>query len=222
MEYKDPFYEAEGAKFLNPVYFTEGIREYLALETEFIVSQLKDSESILDVGCGEGRYLRILAPLVGRITGLDYSLQLIDQATESTQQFNNVQLILGSVENLEELVHSKFQHGLLAWNTIGNIPQELHRPMMKYLKSTLKKSIFLSTYKCNEFVMGERLRYYEKIGFMVDSIEGDTVVMQQGRHVAKAFPIEYFSELLESSGFHMRHHDLGSCGIVYEGYQQAE
>ena len=164
----------------------------------------------------------MLAPLVRRITGLDYSQQLIEQASESTQNFNNVQLILGSVENLGELVPSKFQHGLLAWNTIGNIPQELHHPMMKYLKLILEEKIFISTYKCNEFVMSERLRYYENIGFKVDSIEGATVVMQQGRHVAKAYPIEYFSELLESSGFHMRHHDLGSCGIIYEGYQQAE
>ncbi|NES84670.1 MAG: hypothetical protein F6K10_26500, partial [Moorea sp. SIO2B7] len=55
------FYEGIGLKFLDPQNQTEGIREYIELEEEFILRNFKDVDSVLDIGCGEGRYLRKLA-----------------------------------------------------------------------------------------------------------------------------------------------------------------
>ena len=211
------FYEGMGLKFLDPQNQTEGIREYMELEEEFILRTFKGVDTVLDVGCGEGRYLRKLAHIVGKITGIDFSEQLVALAKKSTSNLNNVTIILGSAEHLPTLVQETFTYGLMAWNTIGNIPQELHQCIVDNLAKVVEKKVFISTYKCNSAVMDERLRYYAKTGFKVESIDGDRVILEGGLHCANAYPLSYFQELLESAGFSMKTHDLGFVGVAIEG-----
>ncbi len=211
------FYEGMGLKFLDPQNQTEGIREYMELEEEFILKNFQGADSVLDVGCGEGRYLRKLAPIVGNITGIDFSEQLVTLAKQSTSTFNNVTILAGRAEHLTTLVRETFTYGLLAWNTIGNIPQPLHKPIFENLAKVVKKKVFISTYQCNQEVMDERLRYYAKTDFKVESIDGNRVILEGGLHHANAYPFSYFQELLEAAGFSMETHDLGFVGVMIEG-----
>ncbi len=211
------FYEGMGLKFLEPQNQTEGIREYMELEEEFILKTFNGINTVLDVGCGEGRYLRKLAPIVGKITGIDFSEQLVGLAKKSTSNVNNVTIIFGSAEHLPTLVEETFTYGLLAWNTIGNIPQTLHQCILDNLAKVVEKKIFISTYQCSSAVMDERLRYYDKTNFKVESIDGNQVILEGGLHCANAYPLSYFQTLLESSGFSMETHDLGFVGVMIEG-----
>ncbi|NEO16500.1 MULTISPECIES: hypothetical protein [unclassified Moorena] len=52
------FYEGIGLTLLDPQNETEGVREYQKLEEEFIKRTFEGVDSVLEVGCGEGRYLR--------------------------------------------------------------------------------------------------------------------------------------------------------------------
>ncbi|NEP31922.1 MULTISPECIES: class I SAM-dependent methyltransferase [unclassified Moorena] len=211
------FYEGMGLKFLEPQNQTEGIREYMELEDDFILRTFKGVDSVLDVGCGEGRYVRKLAPIVGKITGIDFSEQLVALAKDSTSTFNNVTILAGRAEHLTTLVQETFTYGLLAWNTIGNIPQQLHQAIFDNLAKVVDKKVFISTFKSNQEVMDERLRYYDKTGFKVESIDGNQVILEGGLHHANAYPFSYFQELLESVGFSMETHDLGFVGVMIEG-----
>ncbi|NEP51788.1 MAG: methyltransferase domain-containing protein [Moorea sp. SIO3C2] len=211
------FYEGMGLKFLDPQNQTEGIREYMELEDDFILKTFEGVDSVLDVGCGEGRYVRKLAPMVGKITGIDFSEQLVALAKDSTSTFNNVTILNGRAEHLTTLVQETFTYGLLAWNTIGNIPQQLHQAIFDNLAKVVNKKVFISTFKCNQEVMDERLRYYDKTGFKVESIDGNQVILEGGLHHANSYPFSYFQELLESVGFSMKTHDLGFVGVMIEG-----
>ncbi|NEO42524.1 MAG: class I SAM-dependent methyltransferase [Moorea sp. SIOASIH] len=214
------FYEGMGLKFLEPQNQTEGIREYMELEDDFILKTFEGVDSVLDVGCGEGRYIRKLAPIVGKITGIDFSEQLVALAKDSTSTFNNVTILAGRAEHLTTLVQENFTYGLLAWNTIGNIPQQLHKAILDNLAKLVDKKIFISTFKSNQDVMDERLRYYAKTGFKVESIDGNQVILEGGLHHANAYPFSYLQELLESAGFSMETHDLGFVGVMIEGTKQ--
>ncbi len=182
-----------------------------------ILEIFKGVDSVLDVGCGEGRYLRKLAPIVGKIVGIDFALQLVDLAKKSTANFNNVEVIHGGAEHLTTLVQENFSFALLAWNTIGNIPQELHEAIFDNLAQVVEGKIFISTFQCGSEVMAERLRYYEKTGFKVDSISGNQAILEGGLHHANAYPLSYFQDLLETRGFTMKSHDLGFVGVMIEG-----
>ncbi|NEP00534.1 MAG: class I SAM-dependent methyltransferase [Symploca sp. SIO2E9] len=217
MKDSQEFYEGMGLKFLDPQNETEGIREYLKLEEEFVLRTFKGVDSVLDVGCGEGRYLRKLAPIVGKITGIDFAEQLVDLAKKSTANFSNVTTLLGRAEHLPTLVEETFTYALLAWNTIGNIPQELHQCIFDNLAKLVDEKIFISTFQCSPEVMDERLRYYAKTGFKVENIDGNQVILEGGLHCANAYPLSYFQELLESRGFSMKTYDFGFVGVMIEG-----
>ncbi|WP_424094585.1 class I SAM-dependent methyltransferase [Moorena producens] len=214
------FYEGIGLTLLDPQNETEGVREYQKLEEEFIKKTFQGVDSVLEVGCGEGRYLRHLAPLVSKITGIDFAEQLVNIAKESTADFDNVKLILGRAEHLTTLVQETFTYALLGWNTIGNISQDVHKPVFDNLEKLVEEKIFISTYKCGQEVMDERLRFYAKTGLKVESINGNQVILEGGSHCPNAYPFSYFQELLESIGFSMKTHDLGWVGVMIEGIKK--
>lgn len=217
MKDSQEFYEGMGLKFLDPQNETAGIREYMELEEELIWKTFKGVDSLLDVGCGEGRYLRKLAPVVGKITGIDFSQQLIELAKKTTASLDNVEVILGRAEHLTTLVQETFTYALLAWDTIGNIPQELHQAIFDNLAQVVDKKVFISAYQYGQEVMDERLRYYDKTGFKVESINDNQVILEGGLHCANAYPLSYFKTLLESRGFAIKTYDLGFVGVIIEG-----
>ena len=221
MKDSQEFYEGIGLKFLDPENETEGIREYMQLEEALVLKTFNRIDSVLDVGCGEGRYLRKLAPIVGKITGIDFAEQLVDLARKSTANFNNIEIILGSAEDLTTLVEETFSYALLAWNTIGNIPQGIHETIFDNLAKVVDEKIFISTYQCSPEVMEERLRYYDKIGFKVESISGNQTILEGGLHHANSYPLSYFHELLNKIGFSMKTYELGFVGVMIEGTKKS-
>jgi ubiquinone/menaquinone biosynthesis C-methylase UbiE len=58
---------------------------------------------VLDAGCGSGRNISVLSPLVKAITGMDYSDQMIERAKErvAAEKLSNVTLIQGDITRLQ-------------------------------------------------------------------------------------------------------------------------
>lgn len=61
------------------------------------------SDVVLDAGCGSGRNVSVLSPLVGSVIGMDYSEQMIERAKErvAVEKLSNVTLIQGDVTSLQ-------------------------------------------------------------------------------------------------------------------------
>jgi len=63
----------------------------------------KPTDVVLDAGCGSGRNIALLSPLVKQIIGLDFSTEMLQRALERVQEgkLANVQLQPGSVTELK-------------------------------------------------------------------------------------------------------------------------
>jgi ubiquinone/menaquinone biosynthesis C-methylase UbiE len=62
---------------------------------------LKDADTILDVGCGSGMVTRDIAHLTkGKVIGIDGSDYMIKVAKEILKDYDNIELKVGSAENL--------------------------------------------------------------------------------------------------------------------------
>lgn len=211
-------YEQEkGLSLLNPQNYPEGIQEYMALEEAFLASNLREAKTVLEIGCGNGRYLEILAPIVGEILGIDYAEYLVNVARSRTKNLSNVNVINGNAKDLPSLLSKTYQAAILAWNTIGNMPQEIHSSVLSGLSQYVEDKIFISTYQCSDFVMEERLKLYKNCGYKVDRINGNQVIMENGEHTAYAYPIDYFRDLMMSHNFSMETYELGLCGVMIVG-----
>ena len=61
---------------------------------------LSPDHALLDLGCGIGRCVRALAPLMRQVTGLDISPRMIAEARRRCTEFANVRLAVSSGEDL--------------------------------------------------------------------------------------------------------------------------
>jgi len=69
----------------------------------FRIIQPCESDVALDIGCGSGKQLREIAKKVKSVTGLDISSELIDTIRTSLPEQNNVQLLVGSMDDLADI-----------------------------------------------------------------------------------------------------------------------
>ena len=62
----------------------------------------KSTDVVLDAGCGSGRNISLLSPLVKEIVGIDFSEQMLDRAKEkvASEKLSNVTLHQGTVTQL--------------------------------------------------------------------------------------------------------------------------
>jgi ubiquinone/menaquinone biosynthesis C-methylase UbiE len=84
----------------------ENLRE---LETQAILKRLKTSDSVLDVGCGDGINSLVYAGRVERLIGVDYSEEMIRRAKRRVAELNlvNVGFQNLAVQQLSE-IHEDF------------------------------------------------------------------------------------------------------------------
>jgi len=52
---------------------TPRIKQYLDAEIQFVISNLHDTDSVLELGCGYGRVMKKVSPFVSMIVGNDIS-----------------------------------------------------------------------------------------------------------------------------------------------------
>ncbi|UCH71811.1 MAG: methyltransferase domain-containing protein, partial [Thermoplasmatales archaeon] len=115
--------------------------ELQALETAeeriplYLEVGLKDAKNILDVGCGSGIVTRDIARLTkGKVIGIDGSEDMIKVAKKILKDYKNVELKIGSAENLP-FDDNKFDivtcNLMLMW---ANKPQKFVNEMVRVTK----------------------------------------------------------------------------------------
>lgn len=209
--------QEKGLSILDHKNYPQPIQEYLKLEESFLLNHLQGAKSLVEIGCGDGRYLEILAPVVEEILGIDYSEHLVNISKNRTRHLPNVDVLTGNAKDLQAVLSKTYQFATLVWNTIGNMPPEIHASVFKELSQWVEEKIFISTYQCGDAVMQERLKIYENCGYKVNSIEGNKVIMEDGEHTAYAHPLSYFQDLMDSNNFTMETYELGFCGVMIVG-----
>ncbi|MDG5774951.1 class I SAM-dependent methyltransferase [Haloarculaceae archaeon H-GB1-1] len=75
-------------------------REYPWPEIEGFVSDVDDVGVGLDLGCGNGRHLSVLAGVADRVVGVDASRPLLDEARERTASDPDVALVQGDAASI--------------------------------------------------------------------------------------------------------------------------
>lgn len=81
-----------------------------ALSEDFLKKHIPENGSVIDVGCGVGRWCRIASKYAGKVVGIDYSPDLIADA-ESRTDAENITFLVGDAT--KDLNDEKFDLALL-------------------------------------------------------------------------------------------------------------
>jgi len=76
------------------------IRRYLDAEIQFVLSSLHCKDLVLELGCGYGRVMRTVAPLVSIIVGNDISRESLELARSYMKPYENYRIIQMDASNM--------------------------------------------------------------------------------------------------------------------------
>ena len=107
------------------------------------LADLKEGETVMDLGCGKGFDCRLASKRVGpkgNVVGVDMTKEMIDKAVEVTnkEKYPNVQYELSRIEDLENLEKFKVKFDVVISNCVFNLSPEKEK-VLRGVYFVLKK-----------------------------------------------------------------------------------
>lgn len=134
------YWKSANNTFLGPPEYY--IKQQLFLEKN-VFPLIKQTDQILDLGCGNGHFTRMFSPYCSSIVGLDISKKLILEAQQTAQEYNNhnVDYIL-----IDDLINpSPYQYDIVLCMGVTSIiiDESEFIKMLRFLKQATKPNGYL-------------------------------------------------------------------------------
>jgi len=188
----------------------EGYKIAFAKEEEFLLENVPKDSVVLDIGCGNGRILKLLATHVKKIIGIDNDPNAIESSKEALKDFPNVEIYFEDAEKMH-FDDKSFDVVVCAGATPVNFGDTEER-IYSEIKRVLKNEGLFLTSVYNEDALDDRIITYDNY------YEGDYEVKEGGLVVFKDFVSyqytkEQITEILENNGLNIL--EIIKQGIFY-------
>ncbi|MFA5877769.1 MAG: class I SAM-dependent methyltransferase [Candidatus Staskawiczbacteria bacterium] len=191
----------------------ELIQEFLDGEIDFISAHIKPNSLILEIGCGYGRLLKIMAEKSKRVIGIDFSNRMVELSKENLGAKNNVNIQLMEADKLT-FSDDSFDYVVCLDNSFGNMP-EIELDVLKEMKRVCKKDgeIVISVFSENaESIQREN---YKRIGLTTIQDDGTAIYTAEGFY-SRRFTKEAIKSLFNNVG--LEPEIMKVCPINYIAY----
>ncbi len=154
--------------------------DYFGKENDYFKNLVNTNSIVLDVGCGNGRTIKFLAPYVKKIIGIDYDPKMIALARENLAGLSNIELFEGDF--FEAKFDQKFNLVLASYNLLGsseispNQRKSLLQKMVEHTKTDGHVVVSVWSDKGIDFAN----KYYPHIGIKVFEIKDNEVITDHG------------------------------------------
>ena len=159
------------------------IQEFLDGEIKFISEYIKPDSSILEIGCGYGRLLKILSKKSKQLVGIDFSKRMVELSKQNLKEEQNVSIQLMEADKLT-FKNDFFDYVVCLDNSFGNMPK-IELDVLKEMKRVCKKGgeIILSVF--SENAKDVQIENYERIG--LTEIQDDNLILEKTKEEIKNF-----------------------------------
>jgi ubiquinone/menaquinone biosynthesis C-methylase UbiE len=181
------------------------IRQYLAAEIRFVISNIKGADMVLELGCGYGRVLKAVCPFVSLIVGNDVSRASLKLARSYVKPSVNFRLVQADASNLS-FRSSVFDAVFCIQNGISAFGVNQKRLVIESLRVTKHKGLILfSSYSPK--IWQERLDWFRQqsqLGLVgkinKDETRDGTIICEDG-FTATTITGDQMAELFGELGF---------------------
>ena len=191
----------------------ELIQEFLDGEIEFINKHIKNNSSILEIGCGYGRLLQILAKNSKKVIGIDFSKNMVNLSKNNLGNHQNVIIELMDANKLS-FKDNSFDYVVCLDNSFGNMPkieQEVINEMKRVCK--IGGEIIISVFSDN--AKNTQMENYQRIGLTNIKDDGQAIQTTEGLYSRRFSDLE-LKELF--NGASLKCKIIKICPINYVAY----
>lgn len=152
--------------------------EWLKKENDFLNNHITINSSVLDVGIGYGRNIETIANRVDKLTGIDKSASILQEAKALANKYPNVELFCEDAKKMH-FQDDTFDFVICMGNTFGAFAESKHN-ILKEMKRVCKTDgeIIISIY--SENATDYRIQEYKRIGIKIKKIENGEVLTSDG------------------------------------------
>ncbi len=188
------------------------IREFLEKEIKFLRKNIPAGKTVLEIGCGYGRLLHVLASRAKKVVGIDFSRPLIQKAKYFLGEkcIKNADIYFMHADKLK-FTKNMFDFTLCLDATFGNMPG-IELAVLKEMKRVTKRDgkIVLSVF--SESAKAAQIENYRRIGLTGIHDNGSSVLTNEGLY-SRRFTKEELKNLCSDAGLKCKIRKL--CGINY-------
>lgn len=144
------------------------INRFIEDEKKFFVEKIKENinpgNKIIEMGCGEGRLLRILKSNKLHVFGFDNNKLFVDHCKKQ-----KLDVFYGdATEKLPRKLKENFKVAIIAFNTLFNFSKTIRKRWIKNANYLLTKDglLLFTVYTPNKYAyrtVGERLKFYNYV-----------------------------------------------------------
>lgn len=162
-----------GDALIDPAHYPPEIKQFLEEET-FLLMKVKDSfDTLVEVGCMQGRFLDWAVSYGKHYLGIDVVSRYIEigqqEIASRSLPNNQYQCILGDAKDLPMVVKVALGHAdtssclaFFPFNAIGNMPEVVS--VLRALKQG-KFRFLITAYQTTKLAIEVRKRYYQQCGY---------------------------------------------------------
>lgn len=183
----------------------KAFQEWFEKEECYLLENIKEGNTVLDLGCGDGKNVEIISKKTNHITGIDNDEIAVEGAREKLKSNKDIEILLGDASDLS--FDDKTFDVVTILGLIGNVG-ELKEKIFSETSRVLKDGgvVILSIYA--ETAFEERMKMYEQIGVPVKNVVGTTVYFDEsvGASISEQFSLDQLKEFGEKAGLTMVDH----------------
>ena len=189
---------------------TEPIKQLAKQEENFILQSLKKDFKVLEIGSGSGRLLKIVAPHVREVVGIEHEYLQVKDAEKFLHDIKNVKVFYTDARDIP-YPDNYFDMTFCILNTFGNQNADKFRVLQETKRVTkLGGKIIISVYAENaasyQIELYEKWRArFKRQGFdiSIKDVEDMTLILNEGYQllISERFSKEKLARLLYDTGF---------------------
>ena len=190
------------------------VQDWFQAEVNYLKSKIEPGARILDVGCGFGRHMALLAPAAQEVVGIDHNPDMIRKAQKQLSEFGNVKLLHQDAQNTG-LPNDYFDWVICMTNTFGNFVDK-KLTILREMKRVCKEEGKIIVSVFSDKALGLRKRdYQEKEGLHITNVENWVIYTQEGL-VSEGFSKSQLKTLAQFIGLALKVKELADVGYLAE------
>ena len=190
---------------------SEPYKKWLNEEANILKKYIKNGAKVLDIGCGDGRILKLLATRTKNQIGIDHDINVVKHAIKKIDDIP-IKIIFGEGINLP-FENESFDN-VLCLGTFANLDYERLK-VLNEMKRVLKKDGLMIISSYSEDALEERLKLYDKTGSRIkEKNENGKIIFEDGvDNISEQFSREQLESMFSEVGLKIK--EIKKIGIGY-------